>query len=55
MQYKSVGERDVTPQMIRAGYEVIALFDRKDGDAEETAVAVYLAMEAARQSGSEKS
>ena len=42
---------EITPAMLTAGFDVLCLFDPEAGDAEETAIEVYRAMEAARRSG----
>jgi hypothetical protein len=42
-------EVEITAEMIEAGYEVLSMYDSELGDASETAVRIYEAMEEARR------
>ena len=46
---------DITPAMRQAGFDTLCLYDAECGDAEETAMKVYRAMEGARQAGASTS
>lgn len=47
---KSLPEIEISSAMEEAGFDVLCLFDPELGDTTETAIRIYAAMEAARQS-----
>lgn len=52
MKQDQAGDRpeiEVTPEMVAAGYDVLSGFDAESGDAWDSAIRVYEAMEGARR------